>query len=102
MTLISVRHSAHDFIVKFSTFGFLQSSFLSFCDAFCPFNVNGAACVRVFDPLEILNPDLMVLLEPPGTKLLAYSIVCGTQIPFPIVAPPRALLGCVLFMVFCP
>ena len=48
---------------------------LAFCNAFCPFNVDGAACVRVFDPLEILYPDLVVLLAPPGTKLLAYSIV---------------------------
>ena len=57
------------------SFGFLQSSFSSFCDNFYPFNVDGAVCVRVFDPLEVLYPDLVVLLATPDTELLAYNIV---------------------------
>lgn len=60
-----VRNTSSKHSLFEGMFGFLQSYFSSFRDTLCPFNVDDAARVG------ILYPDLMVLLAPPGTKLLA-------------------------------
>ena len=48
-------------------------------DAFYPFNVHGpTVCVRVFDPLEVLYPDLVVLLAIIASEV-KYSRVRVTE-----------------------
>ena len=57
--------------------GFLQATLPGFSDAFYPLNVHCRAGVGIFDPLEVVQRNLVVLLASPSSKLLAHYVVHG-------------------------